>query len=57
MERRRRGLRVQLAPRGQGGVAEAAGIAPEAISSAKFFPKMAAACHCAVLFELRSLDT
>jgi hypothetical protein len=41
----------------QGEVAEAAGIAPEAISPAKFFPKMAAACHCAALFELWFLDT
>jgi hypothetical protein len=36
----------------QGEVAAVAGLAPEAISPAKFFPKMAAACHCAVLFEL-----
>jgi hypothetical protein len=41
----------------QAEVAEAAGIAPEAISPAKFFPKMAAACHCAALFELWFLDT
>jgi len=36
----------------QAEVAEAAGVAPEAISPAKFFPKMAAACHAAALFEL-----
>jgi hypothetical protein len=36
----------------QGEVAAAAGLAPEAISPAKFFPKMAAACHCAALCEL-----
>lgn len=41
----------------QAEVAEAAGIAPEAISPAKFFPKMAAACHCAALFELWFRDT
>ncbi len=41
----------------QADVAEAAGIAPEAISPAKFFPKMAAACQCAALFELWFLDT
>jgi len=41
----------------QAEVAEVAGIAPEAISPAKFFPKMAAACHCAALFELWFLDT
>lgn len=41
----------------QAEVAEAAGLAPEAISPAKFFPKMAAACHCAALFELWFLDT
>lgn len=36
----------------QGEVAEAAAVAPEAISPAKFFPKMAAACHAYALFEL-----
>ncbi len=41
----------------QAEVAEAAGLAPEAISPAKFFPKLAAACHCAALFELWFLDT
>jgi hypothetical protein len=41
----------------QGEVAAAAGLAPETISPAKFFPKMAAACHCAALFELWFLDT
>jgi hypothetical protein len=41
----------------QGEVAEAGGIPPEAISPAKFFPKMAAACHCAALFALWFLDT
>jgi hypothetical protein len=41
----------------QAEVAEAAGIAPEAISPAKFFPKLAAACHCAALFELWFRDT
>jgi hypothetical protein len=40
----------------QADVAEAAGIAPEAISPAKFFPKMAAACHAAALFELWFLE-
>jgi len=46
------GLRVAQAE-----VAEAAEIAPEAISPAKFFPKMAAACHCAALFEVWFRDT
>ena len=41
----------------QAEVAAAAGLAPEAISPAKFFPKMAAACHCAALFELWFRDT
>jgi hypothetical protein len=36
----------------QADVAEAAGLAPEAISPAKFFPKMAAACHAYALFDL-----
>jgi hypothetical protein len=45
------GLRVAQAE-----VAEAAGLPPEALSPAKFFPKMAAACHCAALFELWFLD-
>jgi hypothetical protein len=40
----------------QADVAETAGIAPEAISPAKFFPKMAAACHAAALFELWFLE-
>jgi hypothetical protein len=40
----------------QGEVAEAAGLAPEAISPAKFFPKMAAACHAYALFELWFLE-
>lgn len=41
----------------QAEVAAAAGLAPEAISPAKFFPKLAAACHCYALFELWFLDT
>ena len=41
----------------QGEVAAAAGVAPEAISPAKFFPKLAAACHAYALFELWFLDT
>ena len=41
----------------QGEVAAAAGLAPEAISPAKFFPKLAAACHAYALFELWFLDT
>lgn len=41
----------------QGEVAEAAGLPPEAIAPAKFFPKMAAACHCYALFELWFADT
>ncbi len=41
----------------QAEVATAAGVAPEAISPAKFFPKMAAACHAHALFELWFLDT
>jgi hypothetical protein len=40
----------------QGEVAEAAGLPPEAISPAKFFPKLAAACHAYALFELWFLD-
>jgi hypothetical protein len=36
----------------QGEVAAAAGLPPEAISPAKFFPKLAAACHAYALFEL-----
>lgn len=40
----------------QGEVAAAAGLPPEAISPAKFFPKLAAACHCYALFELWFLD-
>lgn len=36
----------------QGEVAEAASVAPKAILPAKFFPKMAAACHTYALFEL-----
>lgn len=46
------GLRVAQAE-----VAATAGLAPEAISPAKFFPKMAAACHCAALFELWFFET
>lgn len=41
----------------QAEVAEAAGLAPEAISPAKFFPKIAAACHCYALCELWFLET
>ncbi len=41
----------------QAEVAETAGLAPEAISPAKFFPKMAAACHAYALFELWFLET
>ena len=41
----------------QGEVAAVAGLPPEAIAPAKFFPKMAAACHCAALFELWFADT
>lgn len=41
----------------QGEVAAAAGLAPEAISPAKFFPKMAAACHCAALCALWFVET
>jgi hypothetical protein len=41
----------------QGEVAAAAGLAPEAIAPAKFFPKMAAACHCYALFEVWFADT
>jgi hypothetical protein len=41
----------------QGEVAAAAEPPPEAISPAKFFPKMTAACHCAALLELWFLDT
>jgi hypothetical protein len=40
----------------QAEVAAAAGLAPEAISPAKFFPKMAAACHAYALFELWFLE-
>ncbi len=40
----------------QAEVATAAGLVPEAISPAKFFPKMAAACHAYALFELWFLD-
>ena len=40
----------------QAEVAEAAGLAPEAISPAKFFPKLAAACHAYALFELWFLE-
>lgn len=36
----------------QGEVAAAAGLPPEAISPAKFFPKLAAACHAYALFAL-----
>ena len=41
----------------QGEVAAAAGLPPEALSPAKFFPKLAAACHAYALFELWFLDT
>ena len=40
----------------QSEVAAAAGLAPEALSPAKFFPKLAAACHAYALFELWFLD-
>ncbi len=40
----------------QAEVAESAGLLPEAISPAKFFPKMAAACHAYALFELWFLE-
>ncbi len=40
----------------QGEVAAAAGLPPEAISPAKFFPKLAAACHAYALFELWFLE-
>jgi hypothetical protein len=40
----------------QAEVAAAAGLVPEAISPAKFFPKMAAACHAYALFELWFLE-
>lgn len=40
----------------QAEVAAAAGLAPEAISPAKFFPKVAAACHCYALCELWFLE-
>jgi hypothetical protein len=41
----------------QAEVAEAAGLAPEAISPATFFPTMAAACHCAALVAVWFRDT
>lgn len=41
----------------QGEVAEAAGRAPEALSPAKFFPKVAAACYAAAVFEAAFLET
>jgi hypothetical protein len=41
----------------QAEVAEAAGLAPEAISPAKFFPKLAAGCYCYTLWELWWLET
>lgn len=41
----------------QGEVAEAAGLAPEVISPAKFFPKLAAACYAHALFELWFFET
>ena len=37
-------------------MAEAAGVPPEAISPARFFPKMAAACHAYAIFELWFLE-
>lgn len=40
----------------QGEVAEAARVAPGAIAPAKFFPKLAAACHAYAPFELWFLD-
>ena len=40
----------------QAEVAEAAGVPSEAISPAKFFPKMAAACHAYALFEMWFLE-
>ena len=36
----------------QGEVAEAAGLRPEAISPAKLFPKLEAACHCHALSQV-----
>ncbi len=41
----------------QAEVAAAAGLAPEAISPAKFFPKLAAGCYCYTLWELWWLQT
>jgi len=41
----------------QGEVAAAAGLPPEALSPAKLFPKLAAACHAYALFELWFHDT
>ncbi len=41
----------------QGEVAEAAGVAPEEISPAKFYPKLAAACHSYVVTQLTVHDT
>jgi hypothetical protein len=41
----------------QAEVAASAGLVPEAISPAKFFPKVAAACHCYALCELCFLET
>ena len=41
----------------QGELAETAGLPPEAIAPAKFFPNLAAACHCYALFELWFADT
>lgn len=40
----------------QGEVAAGAGIAPEEISPAKFYPKVAAACHAYVVTQLTVLD-
>lgn len=40
----------------QGEVAEAAGVAPEEISPAKFYPKLAAACHSYVVTQLTVHD-
>lgn len=41
----------------QAEIAAAAGLAPEALSPAKLFPKMAAACHADALFALWFSDT
>jgi hypothetical protein len=54
-----RRLRIPRAcrpPRRSPCTSAAAGLPPEAISPAKFFPKLAAACHCYALFEVWFLD-